>query len=660
MDEKKEFDFQPEKVNQAERIEEKYNFDLFTANRGKNLDSGARLDEEVKARREAARKEKRAVRKKPTKSEEKTGRSVLPTDIDTDILPDAEIDNMADGDMLGIAPESESENVIALDETNDILSDAEVENTILLDISLDSDDAVIAAEETDILPNADAIDVAEAPSSAENNEAKKPEPQKIQGVELDDDFQIGSMISNKPKATASNYAPAARRRPTSKPTAQSPVRKNEGKVGVVEYFLAHKTKFITALVLAAIAIIGIIAVFGDMRMDIFGFTNNTAMMLLLIFAVVLMVLCSFTKERHRVIHAFLWVFVILIVAGSFAAFTLSGVCDFFGISRGRTISDFTIPEDGNWGTAKIADELYEEGIINHPLLFRVYSKIKGNDGSYQWGNYELNSEMDYGTIMYNLKQGNHAETVQVRIPEGANVDKIISILEENGVCTRDQFITAMDDMEYKYSWVNQIPENSVRYRFEGYLYPDTYNFYADEPSVNNAKRAIDKMLNGFDSRLPENWKELVKAVGERLGKNDMTLNDCMAIGSILELEASGNYNEMRNVASVFYNRLTWSEPKFLGSTPTYYYPDNRYNTNAGPMTVTNEDGTKKTYPAGSEGIPPGPQCSLTEGSILACLQPSDTSYTYFVTDKDMNFYYNKSYTAHLNTIAKLRREGKWA
>ena len=660
MDEKKEFDFQPEKVNQAERIEEKYNFDLFTANRGKNLDSGARLDEEVKARREAARKEKRAVRKKPTKSEEKTGRSVLPTDIDTDILPDAEIDNMADGNMLGIAPESESENVIELDETNDILFDAEGENTILLDISLDSDDAVIAAEETDIVPNADAIDVAEAPSSAENNEAKKPEPEKIQGVELDDDFQIGRMISNQPKATASSYAPAARRRPTSKPTAQRPVRKNEGKVGFVEYFLAHKTKFITVLVLAALAIIGIIAVFGDMRMDIFGFTNNTAMMLLLIFAVVLMVLCSFTKERHRVIHAFLWVLVILIVAGSFAAFTLSGVCDFFGISRGRTISDFTIPEDGNWGTAKIAEELYEEGIINHPTLFRIYSKIKGNDGSYQWGNYELNSEMDYGTIMYNLKQGNHAVTVQVRIPEGANVDKIISLLEENGVCTRDQFITAMDEMEYKYSWINQIPENSVRYRFEGYLYPDTYNFYADEPSVNNAKRAIDKMLNGFDSRLPENWKELVKAVGERLGKNDMTLNDCMAIGSILELEASGNYNEMRNVASVFYNRLTWSEPKFLGSTPTYYYPDNRYNTNAGPMTVTNEDGTKKTYPAGSEGIPPGPQCSLTEASILACLQPSDTSYTYFVTDKDMNFYYNKSYTAHLNTIAKLRREGKWA
>ena len=621
MDEKKEFDFQPEKVGEAEstQVEKDYNFDLFTPNRGKNIDSG-RLDREVKLRRETAKREKRAIRQKPKM--EKAAPSELPTDIDTDI----EFDN-----------EQVFESEV---EYNEPMLDAEPMSNI----------------EPEVKPEPEMEPVFDAEPTSDAS--TKPESEKIQGIELDDDFQIGSMLAK--DTDTSNNAPVARKRPASRPAAQRPARRKEGKVGFVEYFLAHKIKFITALVLAAIAIIGIIAVFSDMRMDIFGFTNNTVMMLLLIFAVVLMVLCSFTKERHRVIHAFLWVLVILIVAGSFAAFTLSGVCDFFGISRGRTISDFTIPEDGNWGTAKIAEELYEEGIINHPTLFRIYSKIKGNDGSYQWGNYELNSEMDYGTIMYNLKQGNHAVTVQVRIPEGANVDKIISLLEENGVCTRDQFITAMDEMEYKYSWINQIPENSVRYRFEGYLYPDTYNFYADEPSVNNAKRAIDKMLNGFDSRLPENWKELVKAVGERLGKNDMTLNDCMAIGSILELEASGNYNEMRNVASVFYNRLTWSEPKFLGSTPTYYYPDNRYNTNAGTMTVTNEDGTKKTYPAGSEGIPPGPQCSLTEGSILACLQPSDTSYTYFVTDKDMNFYYNKSYTAHLNTIAKLRREGKWA
>ena len=496
---------------------------------------------------------------------------------------------------------------------------------------------------------------------------------KVSGVALDDDFQIdGGFKAAKTEEPMPAPAPERKVRPTppvapdanrrgkrnnapARPTAET----DKSNTSIAEYIMKNKIKVISTFVLAVIAIIAIAVIGSKMRIDIFGITNMAIITVPLLAAVLFIVIGVFIKQKHRVIYGILWTLIILIIASCFAGLLLSGVCDFFGISRGQTISDFVVPEDGNWGTKKIAEELYHQNIINHPMLFRLYSKIKGNDGSYQWGNYELDSEMAYDSIMDELKRGNTAATVQVRIPEASSVDQIIAILEENNVCTRDQFIEAMNDGEYSYSWVHEIPVSKVRYRFEGYLYPDTYNFYA-EPSVANAKRAIEKMLNGFNSHLPENWKELVAEVGKRIDKPDMTLNDAMAIGSILELEASGNPNEMKNVASVFYNRLTWSEPHFLGSTPTYYYADNRYNTNAGPMTVELEDGTDKTYPAGSEGIPPGPQCSLTGASILASLQPAATEYTYFVTDIDMNFYYNKSYTAHLNTIAQLRNSGKWA
>lgn len=496
---------------------------------------------------------------------------------------------------------------------------------------------------------------------------------KVSGVALDDDFQIdGGFKAAKTEEPMPAPAPERKVRPTppvapdanrrgkrnnapARPTAET----DKSNTSIAEYIMKNKIKVISTFVLAVIAIIAIAVIGSKMRIDIFGITNMAIITVPLLAAVLFIVIGVFIKQKHRVIYGILWTLIILIIASCFAGLLLSGVCDFFGISRGQTISDFVVPEDGNWGTKKIAEELYDQNIINHPMLFRLYSKIKGNDGSYQWGNYELDSEMAYDSIMDELKRGNTAATVQVRIPEASSVDQIIAILEENNVCTRDQFIEAMDEGEYKYSWVNEIPVSKVRYRFEGYLYPDTYNFYA-EPSVSNAERAIEKMLNGFNNHLPENWKELVAEVGKRIDKPDMTLNDAMAIGSILELEASGNPEEMKNVASVFYNRLTWSEPRFLGSTPTYYYADNRYNTNAGPMTVELEDGTDKTYPAGSEGIPPGPQCSLTGASILASLQPAATEYTYFVTDIDMNFYYNKSYTAHLNTIAQLRNSGKWA
>lgn len=496
---------------------------------------------------------------------------------------------------------------------------------------------------------------------------------KVSGVALDDDFQIdGGFKAAKTEEPMPAPAPERKVRPTppvapdanrrgkrNNAPARSTAETDKSNTSIAEYIMKNKIKVISTFVLAVIAIIAIAVIGSKMRIDIFGITNMAIITVPLLAAVLFIMIGVFIKQKHRVIYGILWTLIILIIASCFAGLLLSGVCDFFGISRGQTISDFVVPEDGNWGTKKIAEELYDQNIINHPMLFRLYSKIKGNDGSYQWGNYELDSEMAYDSIMDELKRGNTAATVQVRIPEASSVDQIIAILEENNVCTRDQFIEAMDEGEYKYSWVNEIPVSKVRYRFEGYLYPDTYNFYA-EPSVSNAERAIEKMLNGFNNHLPENWKELVAEVGKRIDKPDMTLNDAMAIGSILELEASGNPEEMKNVASVFYNRLTWSEPRFLGSTPTYYYADNRYNTNAGPMTVELEDGTDKTYPAGSEGIPPGPQCSLTGASILASLQPAATEYTYFVTDIDMNFYYNKSYTAHLNTIAQLRNSGKWA
>ena len=612
MDEQKKdiFSFEPDNLAEAEPeenipVEKKYNFDLFAENRGKNVDSGAQNTEQRSRQKETSALKKRRER---SLDEEQT------------------------------APERTQRKKAPAEPAS-----ADRRKGAVLPTDIDESDIVNA-------------------------------------VELDDDFQIGGINAAKGDAydntahvgtPGRRNAPPRRTQPTQRQTqpesktryAERSAQRNGANTddgSVASYIRNHKKKVTASFIIAAIAIIAIAVLGSKIRIDVFGFTQSFVIVLLLIFAVVLVTLGMFIRQKHRVIYSILWVLVILIFAGSFAGVVLSGVCDFFGISRKRTISDFSIPEGGNWGTATIAQELYDEGIINHPTLFRVYSKLKHYDGTYQWGNYELNSEMDYGTIMYQLRLGNTASTVKVRIPEAATVDDIIKILEENNVCTRAQFIEAMDSGDYKYSWINSIPTNKVRYRFEGYLYPDTYNFYGGEPSVSNAEKAIDKMLNAFNSKLPDNWQEMVAKVGERIGKSDMTLNDAMAIGSILELEASGNPEEMKNVASVFYNRLTWSEPHYLGSTPTYYYPDNRYNTNAGSMTVKTEDGTEKTYPAGSEGIPPGPQCSLTEASILACLEPADTAYTYFVTDVDMNFYYNKSYTAHLNTIAKLKKSGKWA
>ena len=118
------------------------------------------------------------------------------------------------------------------------------------------------------------------------------------------------------------------------------------------------------------------------------------------------------------------------------------------------------------------------------------------------------------------------------------------------------------------------------------------------------------------------------------------------MASIIEME-SGNaaYTDKEKVSAVFYNRLAWTtEPNLLGSSPTANYPygDGAYDTNK------------------TRGLPPGPLCSPGVKSIEASARPAENfDMCYFVTDKNNKFYYNKTYSEHLQTISSLRQKGLW-
>lgn len=347
------------------------------------------------------------------------------------------------------------------------------------------------------------------------------------------------------------------------------------------------------------------------------------------------------KKKNRTLRTIIWVVSIFAFASLFAYLLITVASDILGIGKDK-ICQITINE--GMTTTQIADTLKDEGAINHPLVFRLYSKLKGYDGTYRYGTYEFNNSKGYDGIISDLQTGNTFETVMVRIPEKATIDEIIKILDENDVCTKAQFKEAMNDRDYHYEWVKGIPVETVRYRFEGYLYPDTYSFFVGE-SVDNAQRAIEKMLNNFNSKLPDDYNEQAEKLG-------YSFHEVMSMASIVELEANGFPDEASKVAAVFYNRLKWDEPKYLGSTPTYDYPDNRYNTNAPDGNDSTEDGY--------EGLPPGPQCSPSIASIEGALSPQKNfSSTYFVTDTDMKFYYTDSYNEHLNLINRLKSQGKF-
>lgn len=375
------------------------------------------------------------------------------------------------------------------------------------------------------------------------------------------------------------------------------------------------------------------------------------------------------KKKHGPLYSLLWALAIIIVSLGFAWMLILGANDLLGLVGDKEVD---VQIEKGMSTKQIAEKLEDEGVIDYPLLFRLYVKFKGQDSSLKYGGFTLSGSMGYDGIIEQLQKSNERKTVKVTIPDGATVAGIRDLLVENGVCTADNFNYVLKHTErydFKYDFVKKIPIDNVYYSFEGYLYPDTYEFFtlvknedgSKSYGESNAVHAINRMMGNFDAKLKEkcpDYKEKIKKL-KKYGIED--LHDVLSLASIVQMECSGFDEEMPKVASVFLNRLVWeNEPHYLGSTPTFYYPDNRYNTNNYALLDKNGNVISK---AGYEGLPPGPQCSMTIEAVLAVLNPDESMFGqayYFVTDKNHKFYYNRTLTQHENTIAKLRRQGLWA
>lgn len=342
------------------------------------------------------------------------------------------------------------------------------------------------------------------------------------------------------------------------------------------------------------------------------------------------------SSGRGVLKNVIWILCIIVVSVGLAFGIIYTGADYMGIGFGRGV-DCELVIDRGMSTKGIAEKLKECGAVKIPIAFRIYTRLKGYDGQFKYGLYTFNNEAGYEALSTMLiEDGAKADSVKVTIPEMSTVDEIAEILEKAGVCEKSDFINEVQHGEFDYDFVKAIPSEKVYYRLEGYLFPETYNFYYYD-SEECAHLAVDRMLKTLDEKL-------TPALRAKIEKSGYSLHEAMTLASIVELEAGGAPGEMGNVAAVFYNRLESDEYAKLQSSPTQKYP---YGS-----------GKYDTYQ--SDGLPPGPLCSPSENSIKAAAEPTaDFDYYYFVTDAKMKFYYNKTLAEHNSTISRLKKENNW-
>ncbi len=282
----------------------------------------------------------------------------------------------------------------------------------------------------------------------------------------------------------------------------------------------------------------------------------------------------------------------------------------------------------------ITATLKEAGAIEYEWLFKLYCKFSGSEHYFDPGIYKINLTYDYHALVNNLMESaGSRETVTLMIVEGADCFEIFDLFEENGVCSREKLEEAAANYEFDYDFLKGLKYGEAN-RLEGYLFPDTYEFYLkDDP-----EKVLNRLLRNFNGRLSEEDLEKVRESG-------YTLREILTMASIVEAEAA-NDQERPLVASVMFNRLNnWSDPK-LGMDSTVYYGAKLLGT-----TFTTElDSPYNTYYY--PGLPAGPICNPGLISIQAVLNPADTDYYYFATGVDgVNHFFKDadSFQAFLNS-----------
>ncbi len=265
----------------------------------------------------------------------------------------------------------------------------------------------------------------------------------------------------------------------------------------------------------------------------------------------------------------------------------------------------------------VADVLKDAGLIEYKWLFNLFCKVSTADEKVSPGEYELKSSFDYRALIQNMRAGSASTvTVDVTIPEGFKMHQIFLRLEENGVSTYNELMEAAESREYNYDFLDE-SEGKGAYRLEGYLFPDTYQFYVGM----QASSAINKLLDNYRRKITDEMLERVNELG-------MNMYDILKVASLIEKEAA-NDEERPVIASVIYNRI--NSDMVLGIDASVLYP---YNDHEGAPTAAMLEKDDPYNTRIRMGLPPTPICNPGLASINAALFPAATDYYYYALDTE--------------------------
>lgn len=338
---------------------------------------------------------------------------------------------------------------------------------------------------------------------------------------------------------------------------------------------------------------------------------------------------------------------------------LSAIGDVLAYNRSETSITVVIENEKNGDSPTLEHvirALHSAGLIKQKNLCVMFAKFRHYDGytnkkkewiptEYISGIYYLEPELGLEGMLNMIKKSTNtgADTITLTFPEGWTVSQIFERLEKNGVCEASKLYANIEAVAKQYDFYYSINQSGLRYLgVEGYLFPDTYEFFKNE----NAVSVLKKLFDNSNSK----WTKAYQKQAKKLG---YTRDEILNIASIIQREAA-NSSQMGNVSSVIHNRMNSSTYPSLQCNSTLDYVTNSVKKHVDASLAEVYANAYNTYRI--EGLPPGPICNPGKDAIEAALYPSETNYYFFVHNNNGKIYLSENYSQFQKDCVQVARD----
>lgn len=363
------------------------------------------------------------------------------------------------------------------------------------------------------------------------------------------------------------------------------------------------------------------------------------------------------QKKNKRFFRLIWLAATLVMGIILAQFFLLGFNDMLAVKR-TTDTAVHIEIGPDPTLDEIAQILQENKVIDSQLFFKLYVQMTNAGDGFRQGSFDIRTNMDYEQIVNYMQSNlNRTDVVTVQLYEGMNVLEIADKLEEEGVLTdRDKFFELLnsDKFDEDFPFLENVSSEGKYYRLEGYLFPDTYDFYVNE----DPETTIWRFLDNFERRIvyteyeDEHYEKDV-TIEQMIEDSEYSMDDIIIIASIIQAEAA-NTEDMYYVSSVLHNRLNSHIDEGLSRLEcdsTVYYPYRSKSSVPDNM----EDYVSRYNTYSIYGLPAGAICNPSLDAIKAALYPYSTDYYYFchsaaTEDSPSVSYYATNYDDHYNNL----------